>query len=316
MKNEVDFSLARNAPCGVSGFLHPAYAQSLAEFGKPRLLTNCRGWILERPIPQSPYRDGMGLYPLFCCENWAALPADFSNLESELVSISLVTDPFGRFSLPELLKGFTVVKLFKEHYVADLHRSPESYVSPHHRYYSKKSLKKLHVEKCQQPLKHLTEWIELYGNLISRHNITGMRAFSLQCFEGVLEVPGLVMFRATNEERTVGALLLYLHGDFGYVFLSAFTDEGYRLRAAYALRWVAIQELAKDSRWLDMGAGAGLATGASDGLTTFKRGWASETKPVYFCGQIFDTGKYNEIVAAKGISRTDYFPAYRVGEFF
>ena len=36
---------------GHSGYLHPNYAQSLAEFGKPRELTNCGGWILEREIP-------------------------------------------------------------------------------------------------------------------------------------------------------------------------------------------------------------------------------------------------------------------------
>lgn len=315
MKKGIVSSAGRDADCSVTGFLHPAYAQSLAEFGKPRLLPNSGGWILERPIPQFPYRDGMGVYPLFCCEHWAALPADLSNLQSELVSLALVTDPFGQCSPPELAKCFTFVKIFKEHFVADLHRSLESYVSPHHRYYAKKSLKTLHVEKCRQPLRHLIEWIELYDNLIYRHNIAGMRAFSVKSFEVLLGIPGLVMFRATNEERAVGALLVYLHGDFGYVFLSAFNDEGYRLRAAYALRWVAIQELAKESRWLDLGAGAGLSTGASDGLTTFKRGWASETKPAYFCGRIFDTEKYNEIVAAKGIVTTDYFPAYRVGEF-
>lgn len=45
----------------ITGFLHPLYAASLAEFGTMRELPEGGGWILERKILGIPYRDAMGL---------------------------------------------------------------------------------------------------------------------------------------------------------------------------------------------------------------------------------------------------------------
>jgi hypothetical protein len=68
-------------------------------------------------------------------------------------------------------------------------------------------------------------------------------------------------------------------------------------------------------KWLDLGAGAGIKKASDDGLSRFKRGWSTGTRTAYLCGQIFDSVKYKTIVATKGISNTEYFPAYRTGEF-
>ncbi len=46
------------------GYLSSAYAESLAEFGRPRELAKCGGWILERKIPGTDLHDAMGCYPL------------------------------------------------------------------------------------------------------------------------------------------------------------------------------------------------------------------------------------------------------------
>jgi hypothetical protein len=83
----------------ITGYLHPGYAASLAEFGTPRLLPRSEGWILERQIPGSPYSDGMGCYPLFACQDWSQLHADLESIGSELVSLALVTDPFGKYDV-------------------------------------------------------------------------------------------------------------------------------------------------------------------------------------------------------------------------
>jgi hypothetical protein len=50
-------------------------------------------------------------------------------------------------------------------------------------------------------------------------------------------------------------------------------------------------------------------------LSRFKRGWATGTRTAYFCGRIFDRANYREITRASGCMATDYFPAYRQGEF-
>src|SRR5947207_1456153 len=72
---------------------------------------------------------------------------------------------------------------------------------------------------------------------------------------------------------------------------------------------------ASGHRWLDLGAGAGIGGPASDGLARFKQGWSTGTRTVFFCGRIFDSAKYREIVEARRVPETSYFPAYRRGEF-
>src|SRR5229473_8652620 len=81
----------------VTGYAHPGYAASLSEFGTPRLLPRSGGWILERRIPGCQERDAMGCYPLFACQHWSQLHADLDEIGSELVSVTLVTDPFGGY---------------------------------------------------------------------------------------------------------------------------------------------------------------------------------------------------------------------------
>jgi len=41
----------------LTGYAHPTYAQSLAEFGTPLELSRCGGWILVREILRFCYRD-------------------------------------------------------------------------------------------------------------------------------------------------------------------------------------------------------------------------------------------------------------------
>ena len=66
---------------------------------------------------------------------------------------------------------------------------------------------------------------------------------------------------------------------------------------------------------LSIGAGAGAFGGGADGLTTFKRGWASGTRMTYLCGAIPDPGNYGALAAAAPRAVTNYFPAYRAEEF-
>ncbi len=47
-----------NGPAA-TGYLHPAYAHSLAEFGNPRSLPGSGGWILEGETPDAVARDAM-----------------------------------------------------------------------------------------------------------------------------------------------------------------------------------------------------------------------------------------------------------------
>lgn len=308
-------ALAR--PGTLTGYLHPGYAESLAEFGTPRHLPQSGGWILERRIPGFPDCDGISCYPLLACEDWSRLDADLEGVESELVSLSAVTDPFGYYDSTYLRRCFPDVVLpFKEHFIIDLSRPMSTFVHPHHRRYARHALRNLHIERCQNPMQFVDDWVRLYSTLIGRHRIKGISAFSKGCFAKQLRVPGIIVFRAIHRETTVGMTLWYLHGEVGYYHLGAYNALGYQLHASFALFWFAIEFFAANAlRWLNLGAGAGVNAGGGDGLTRFKSGWSTGSRTAYFCGRIFNQERYSAVVKAKGVSVTDYFPAYRKGEF-
>ncbi len=123
------------------------------------------------------------------------------------------------------------------------------------------------------------------------------------------------MLRAMHGGNIVGAHLWYMQGDVAHSHLAAFSPQGYDLMAAYALYWFALETFAGKARWLNFGSGAGIGAQGSDGLTKFKKGWASETRMNYFYGRILDQDKYAGLVAARGQPGEGYFPAYRTGEF-
>lgn len=301
----------------VAGYRHPDYAKSLEEFGIPFELPRSRGWILKRQIPGFPDYDAMSCYPLFTCQDWSQLEDDLEALVNDLVSLSAVIDPFGDYDALCLRRCFKdVVIPFKEHFLVNLGHSMKSFVSEHHRRYAHKALKCLRVEKAENTSQLVDDWVNLYANLINKHNIRGIQAFSQNSFYRQLGVPGIVVFHADYDGTTVGMLLWYVQGDVAYYHLGAFSDLGYELHASFALFWTAIEYFADEKlRWLNLGAGAGVKSDSADGLTRFKRGWSTDTRTAYFCGRIFDEAKYSEIVRVKKISDTDYFPAYRAGEF-
>lgn len=300
----------------MTGYTHADYAASLMEFGAPRLLPACDGWILERPIAGSPARDAMGCYPLFACRDWSQLPADTEALNEDLVSVVLVTDPFGDYTEESLRHTFSdLVVPFKQHFIVDLTADPETFIHSHHRRNARKALEVISIEK-REPEDSIDEWTTLYANLVARHEIRGIARFSASSFALQSKVPGAVMLRATHEGQTVGMTWWFVSEGVGYYHLGAYSDAGYELRASFALFWRAIELFkAEGLRWLDLGAGAGVANDAQDGLSRFKSGWSNATRTAYLCGRILDHGRYAEIVTARGGAPTDYFPAYRKGEF-
>ena len=299
----------------MKGFAHPDYAQSLAEFGLPRELPECGGWLLERPIPGHQGCDAMGCYPLFVCRDWSLLHEDLRTFEGELVSVSMVTDPFGKYDEELLQRCFDVVIPFKEHFVADLGKPVDVIVSRHHRKYARKALRNLHIEICTEPIVYLDEWTGLYGELTNKFHVSGVRAFSKKSFEKQLRLPGAVMFRALYQGETVAAHLVYAQDDVCYGHLVGDTPVGHDLLASYALYLTEVEYFSDKAGWLDWGAGAGIKSDNSDGLTQYKQGWSTGTRTSYFCGRILDRKKYAEIVSASGMEATNYFPAYRNGEF-
>jgi hypothetical protein len=299
----------------LNGYGAARHAEALSEFGAPLELPRSRSWVLARRVPGTPYMDAMGCYPVFACDDWSRLGEDLEALSGRIVSLALVTDAFGNWTEPMLRQCFDRVKLFKEHRVYDLTLPPERHVARSHRRNARRALRRLRVEVTPDPARHLDEWTALYSALIERHRIRGIRAFSAFSFAQQLRVPGVAMLRAFHEDRVIAAQLWYVQGEVGYCHLTAGSSLAYTLDAADALYWSAIQHFRGTLRWLDIGASAGLAGDGGDGLTAFKSGWSTGIRPVFCCGRVLDPGRYDEILRGRQSQPTDYFPAYRQGEF-
>ena len=299
------------------GYLNPAYARSLAEFGTPRRLNGSGAWILAREIAGADHWDAMNCYPIFTCLDWSGLPADLENL-GDLVSLTVVTDPFGDYDRGLLQRCFPdVMFLFKQHFVTDLSMCPEKFVSPHHHRNARRALRRLAVTRCDDPPRYGREWTNLYGQLIRRHKIRGIAAFSKAALRSQLEVPGLQMFRAEFEGEPAGMVLWMVQNGIAYYHLGAYNEPGYREGASFALFWASLEYFRSERLgWLSLGAGAGIR-GEDNGLARFKRGWSTGARPVYLCCRILDPEAYARLASQRSGSgfRQRYFPAYREGEF-
>ncbi|WP_372845225.1 GNAT family N-acetyltransferase [Pontiella sp.] len=297
------------------GYAGKAYAYSLTEFGEPIHLPRCGGYLLRRAIPGTGFFDAMGCYPLFFCRDWKQLCDDLEELPPEIISVSLVADPYGHYSPDELEQCFEVVNPFKVHYVVDLELPQERIGSDHHRKQALASLDDIQVEVCKDPPGFAEKWTEIYQTLARRHNIHGIRAFSQTAFEQQLAMPEIEVLLAFLGDEIIGAQLYFVQDDVVHCHLGAVSDHGYKAGAFYAMDYVSFDHFAGRAKWLDIGGGAGLSGSGQDGLSLYKKGWSSRTRPVYFCGKIVNPEAYRDLAPLQGQEETNYFPAYRLGEF-
>lgn len=295
----------------LTGYLHPLYVLSLAEFGQPLELPNSGGWLLKRPIPECPDYDAMGCYPIFSCQDWTQLAKDLVIVDKQLVSVSLVADPFGDYVADDLSLWFDEIVPFKHHHVVDFSK-PLS-ISKHHTYYSRKAKAAINVEIGPVADDFVEEWTELYSFLVRRRQLKGIKAFSKASFKLQLKVPGMVVIRALKDDTLIGAHLWYEQQGVAYSHLAAATDTGYALNYSYAIYSAAIEYFRTRVAFINLGAGAGL--GAKEaGLDWFKAGWSNSSRTAYFCGRILNTAQYAALARNSQQQQTEYFPAYRSGE--
>lgn len=299
------------------GYLHPEYAASLRAFGEPVHLPRSNGWILKRSIPGTKMYDAMGCYPLFSCKHWEHLAVDLDELGEEVIALSAVVDPFGLQDANALEKLFPdVCKTFKVHYLIDLNSVDDLVFSKHHLRNATYALKRLDIRCMEKPDDGLKDWQRLYNVLKVRHNIRGISAFSRDAFAKQFSVPGLVAFKALHQEQVVGMLLWYVDGARAYYHLGAYDETGYKLKASFALFRFAIDYFNNNGiLCLNLGAGSGITADPSNGLNRFKSGWANAIRPAYFVGRIFDSKSYLMLKSKTNNNDSEFFPAYRAGEF-
>ena len=287
-----------------------AYAHVFQHAAEPLWVPAWGAHVLVRDIPGGG-RDALGIYPLAPFAPDADLQAGLHWLQVQgLVSIGLVPDPATAPPIAELQQAFDLCIPFKTHYLVDLLRPVE--FTRHHQGKVRRALKDVTVETVALS-QHLEAWCGLYDNLIDRHEIGGLSAFSPEAFARLAEVEGLttVAARAGGEIVSMHLWLTDPVSRTAYSLLAATSPEGYRRSAAYAVNDASIRQLS-GLACINLGGGAGLQ-GGEDGLTYFKRGFSNAEAQAYFCGAILDPARYAAL-AGGSAQPTVPFPAYRFAE--
>ena len=168
-------------------------------FGAPLRLPKSGGWLLKRLV-DAIQTDAMGTYPLFACSNWKSLKTDFNQLGKSLVSVVVLTDPFGEYDGPLLCDCFgDLVTPFKPHFGYDLSRPLESTIRKRRARSARIGLKQV-AKRCEDPISYLDERVGLYSVLIPRHETCGIRGFSRNSFPRQLK-PSLLETAQTLSSR-------------------------------------------------------------------------------------------------------------------
>ena len=296
----------------ISGYYHKDYAQAFAHLGAVVPLSSANGWLLQKNIANTVFCDLTSCYPFLCCQHWDKLALDLSHLNDQNVSLTLMTDPLATLQAKKMAEFFDVFKLYKQHYIVDLKINYLLSFSSHHQREIKRTTVKLHVELIEKPITLLAEWLTLYQQLITRHSIKGITAFSEHAFRQQFSVPGLVMFAAYAEQGLAGIALWYQSQHNAYYHLTAYNTLGYQYGASYALMAASLDYFCQqDLHWASLGAGAGVYAKQRDGLADFKAGFATTTKPVYLAGKILNPTRYQLLSEQTQTSHSSYFPAYR-----
>jgi hypothetical protein len=300
-------------PVTSDGYAGPAYPRSLMHMGAAVPMERSEGWCVLQPVAGTAFLDATGPYPFFVCGRWESLPDDVAAIAGRAISLTLVTDPFADVTQAMLSRTFTdLCREYKQHYVVALDRGAPRSLGEHHRRNIKLGLQKTSVETTEQASEWLPEWIALYENLIGRHGITGPALFSPESFAMQFAAPGMLVARAVCEGSVVGMTVWAVTGDRAYYHLGAYSERGYEVRASYAMFSHVFEVLrSKGVRSVGLGAGAG-ARESSSGLERFKRGWATDTRTVFLCGQILQPAAYEQACRSRAVPAAEaFFPAYR-----
>ena len=297
------------------GYLHPLYAQSFTNIGEPLFLPRCKGWLIKRQIPGTFLYDAMGPYPLFFCEDWQSLIDDLKALADQLISVSFVIGPFSEIPIKTFMEYFDQFYVYKEHYIYDTNLSLTETISKYRIRDARRALRNLTVEHKVSPDINLVEWTNLYNHLIKRHNITGIRSFSKDCFAKQLAIPNTHYFRALLKDEIVGGNIFFIQRNVAYGHLLALTPLGYKLGASHAIKWIAIQDLSNIVRWINFGGGTSRKSEQTTGLDQFKQSWTNTKKETHFCGKIFHNEIYHHLARINGLEDRNWFPSYRYNDF-
>ena len=195
----------------------------------------------------------VGATPCFSASDWGRISSDLRLLENRIVSLTLVTDPFGDFTRESLEEIFHRVRHYKNHLISDLFQSPDTFVSRHHLREWRLAKRVVEVETCERPVDQLDDFEAFYSDLITRHGIKGNSGvFSRRVRDSIFAPGGGAVSGATRGSGCRRTLVVRA-GRRGIQSPAASSEQGYRSRAGFALYGHALRWFANRVRYLDLG---------------------------------------------------------------
>jgi hypothetical protein len=294
-----------------SGYRSAAFAATFRHEGSAVELAGSGSWLIRCAIPRAGLFDAQNCYPVLVCADWSALAADLGQLD-DVVTVTAVIDPVADVSDDELRWAFPDhLTAYKRHLVVELDQYGPETLSDHHRRNLRRGRRECEVHFVEPASAGADEWVELYDGLRVRHGIRGRADLPPESLRTQLAVPGATLLRATVGDALAGMVLWMCTGDHVYYHLGAYTDLGYRSRAAYALFDESLRHFRGVAGLAVLGSAAGTDPSTTDdGLMRFKRGWGAVERTARLGGRIVDAAAYRRLVE-RADSMERFFPAYR-----
>jgi hypothetical protein len=282
------------------------YVKSLYKESKIISIQDWDANLISRKIDDH-HEDIIGSYPIAIIDRNSNLRNGLMYLKDQgYISLVMVLDDFHRPPLDKLSMEFDIVKAYKTHYVQD-YKIGNYLPSKHHAYEIGKARSKVTVKQFSLR-QYLDEWINLYDNLKSRHNLTGVHDFSKDHHDILCSLNGIVSIGAFYSGELVSAHIWIKGSKYVFSHLAASSLIGYKLGAAYAVYDESMKVFQNEEK-INLGGTSGTDDAVLDGLAKFKIGFTNSTVNSYICCKIFNTDIYNNL--SRNNSNTNFFPSYR-----
>ncbi len=149
-------------------------------------------------------------------------------------------------------------------------------------------------------------FLSLYNMTMRRNHASGKYFFNIDFVNGLLRLPGAILFTAWYNTRIIAAMTLLVHGDYAHYFLAG-SDANYLHLCPNNLLLSEAIDYALGAGCRIFNFGGGLEP--KDSLLSFKRSFSRTTKPFFTYRKIHDMKAYLSLCGTADI--TGFFPAYR-----
>lgn len=260
-------------------FCSKAYASALADSGvQPLHVPEWGTYVLVRETPTG-LRQATGVRPIASLDPDCDLVAGIDALRrSGISSLSLVTDPMWCPDLPALQEAFASCRAFKESYFID-RETERVHLRKRHRNMVNRARRTVEIRQVALA-DHMDRWLELYQGNVKTRQIA--QPFTETYFGRLMDVPGLRTIAVLTGDEIVTMTLWIAYQDILYYHDGASSELGFEISASYAA-FAHVIDNAADSRYIVLGGAAHFADERSDGLATFKRGFANASATSYLC---------------------------------